>query len=157
MALYENTTSLGALFPKNFHKDLQTLILQIIEQKLGEWRQLCIETQCALPRLQNFDWRIDVKRASESISSISVPSVIVELKISTQDFASPSSSSKDLSSTPSKDSLLSDSSTQIVNFELNKQTLETMIDGLTKIKQQLSTLKWCKILAQEILPNLWKH
>lgn len=131
VALYENTSNLSALFPKGFHKDLQTLILQIIEANLPKWRQYCIQNQCSLPRLQSMDWRIDVKRASETISSISVPSVIVELKILDEDSVSSSTSSNVNNNEPQ---------IKIVNFELNKQTLDTMVDGLTKIKQQLASL-----------------
>lgn len=118
ICVYESTSNIGSLFPANFHKDLKTLILQIIDAHLRQWREDSIREQCSLPRLQNVDWRIDVKRASETISNISLPTVLVQLKV--------------------HDTLAQANST--VNLELDKQTLETMLDGLSKIKSQLSML-----------------
>jgi len=70
--------------------------------------------------LIEFDWRIDVKRASETVSSMSVPTVLVQLQLDDRTEIEPEKKS--------------------VSFELNKQALEAMIDGLSKIKAQLSKL-----------------
>lgn len=59
-----------------------------------------------------------MKRASESLSTMSVPTVLVQLEV------------EEDSNTHSN-----------IQFELNKQTLDTMLDGLEKIKAQLATLK----------------
>jgi hypothetical protein len=82
VAVYENSSNLGPLFPNEFHKDLKTLILQIVTAHLPEWRETAINTSCSLPRLQDFDWRIDVKRASDTMSNMSVPTVLVQLEVS---------------------------------------------------------------------------
>jgi len=124
IALYENNSSLGPLFPEDFHKDLKTLILQIINAHLAVWRAAALNQQCSLSKLTNFDWRIDVKRASEMMSNMSVPTVLVQLSL--EDHMKASASSNNI---------------KTVNFELNKQTLETMLDGLKKIKDQLASLK----------------
>jgi len=69
------------------------------------------------------DWRIDVKLASEAISNMSVPVVLLQMKI-----AKPAET---VDAQPEVNN---------VHLELNKQTLETMLDGLGKIKAQLATL-----------------
>lgn len=81
IAVYENSSNLAALFPENFHKDLKGLILQIIEARLPQWRDTASSDLTFFPKLQEFDWRVDVKRASDASDSISVPTVIVQLKV----------------------------------------------------------------------------
>lgn len=81
IALYENSASLQALFPADFHADLKTLILTIIHGHLAQWRSDAISSQCSLPKLKSLDWRIDVKRASEMISNMSVPTVLVQVSV----------------------------------------------------------------------------
>ena len=103
---------------------MKTLVLTIIDARLPTWREQSLQSQCSLPKLVDIDWRIDVKRASDSISNMSLPTVLVQLKVE----ESPAPANKEASQ-------------RAVNFELNKQTLETMLDGLTKIKAQLSSLK----------------
>jgi len=124
IAVYENSSNLGALFPKEFHPELKTLILKIIGAHLSEWRESCAFSQCSLPHLKSLDWRIDVKRASEQMTSMSIPTVLVQLQIEKQ---------------PQK--ISEPMNIDFVNFELNKQTLQTMIDGLQQIKEQLTSLK----------------
>ena len=84
IAIYENTADLGALFPSSFHPELKKLILQIIEVNLATWRQACVANQVSIPRLVEFDWRIDVKRASENVAAMSVPTVLVQLQVNKQ-------------------------------------------------------------------------
>lgn len=117
IALYENNPNLSSLFPDSFHDQLKKLILQIITSRLPQWREDAILHQCALPRLVDLQWRIDVKRASEALSNMSVPTVLVQLQVEEE------------------------GAQNKVHFELNKQTLDTMLDGLEKIKGQLGTLK----------------
>jgi len=124
IAVYENSSALGPLFPEDFHKDLKGLILQVITAHLVEWREDALRTQCSLPKLKAIDWRIDVKRASEMISNMSVPTVLVQLTVEQN---------------PNRVGL--ESKLKTVNLELNKQTLETMLDGLKKIKDQLGSFK----------------
>jgi hypothetical protein len=80
-AIYENTSNLSHLFPEDFHKDLRNLLLQIVDAHLPQWRDEVANNQCSLPRLKEFDWRIDVKRASDNITNMSVPTVLVQLKV----------------------------------------------------------------------------
>jgi hypothetical protein len=81
IAVYENSSNLGPLFPEKFHKDLKALILQIIEARLPQWRESASSELTFLPKLKEFDWRVDVKRASDATESMSVPTVIVQLKV----------------------------------------------------------------------------
>jgi len=134
VALYENSSNLDSFFPASFHKDLKGLILQIIGSHLSLWRQDCIDSLVSLPKLQSIDWRIDIKRASETMTNMSIPTVLVQLELEDN------LNSKVFSIKTEKLENRNDSKRSVI-FELNKQTLETMIDGLGKIKEQLATLK----------------
>jgi COMM domain containing 9 len=117
IAVYENSAELEPLFPEDFHGDLKTLLLQIIDARLADWRVGAQETQVSLPRFQGVDWRIDVKRASDNVSAMSVPAVLVTIDVEEK------------------------GGTRAVTFELTKQSLATMVDGMEKIKEQLGSLK----------------
>eukprot|EP01119_Soliformovum_irregulare_P003221 TRINITY_DN13570_c0_g1_i1.p1 TRINITY_DN13570_c0_g1~~TRINITY_DN13570_c0_g1_i1.p1 ORF type:complete len:187 (+),score=52.61 TRINITY_DN13570_c0_g1_i1:481-1041(+) len=119
IAVYENSTNLDPLFPSGFPKDLQQSILQIIAANLSPWRQESLRSQPSLPHLNGFDWRIDVKRASEASVSMAVPTVLLELKVDDQEKKGEENT---------------------IHIELSRSTLETMLDGLTKIKSQLNSL-----------------
>jgi hypothetical protein len=66
---------------------------------------------------------VDVKRASESVSDMAVATVLVQLEVDNP----PQRTGEQL---PHRK----------VTFELSKQALETLIDGLSKIKTQLNDL-----------------
>ncbi|PRP89677.1 COMM domain-containing protein 9-like [Planoprotostelium fungivorum] len=124
VAVYENSPRLASLFASDFPEELRDLLLEVINSHLKEWRNSALISQPSLPRLKKLDWRVDVKRASESMSFMSVPTVLVQLKVEEP-----------------KKSLFVESNERTINFEMNKQLLETMVEGLGKIKAQLSALK----------------
>ena len=70
------------------------------------------------------DWRVDVKLASDQVSRMSVPTTIVDLQIEQQ---------------PEKVGEMP--VVRDVSFELSKEALETMLEGLGKIRDQLSSIQ----------------
>ncbi|XP_071955608.1 COMM domain-containing protein 9-like [Antedon mediterranea] len=118
-----SVTSVKEIFPGDFHKSLKDLLSKIIAEYLPTWRKSSINNQVSLPRLVDFDWRVDVKTCSDSISRMSVPTCLLNLQ--TRENAK---DDKEFSC---------DSS---VDLELNKQTLDTMLDALGKIRDQLDSV-----------------
>lgn len=124
--IYEGNSdaaSISALFPENFHKNLRELLTKIFVERFPQWRSSTISSQISLPKLVDFDWRVDLKMSSDQLSRMSVPSCIVHLQVEdppTRLGAPPSISTHDI--------------------ELSKQTLDTMLDGLGKIRDQLSAV-----------------
>jgi hypothetical protein len=106
------------------HAQLMKLIAGIIKKYGPIWRRQTIDSLISLPKLQEMKWRIDLKPASHSISSMNAPTVMVELDI--LDNVQNSQAMPD---------------NKIVQFELNRETLEIMLGGLTKIRDQLSAIK----------------
>ncbi|CAC5388335.1 COMMD9 [Mytilus coruscus] len=120
---YTSPTELQTLFPGNFHKNLRDLLIKIIVDNINSWKTYAINNQVSLPRLVDFDWRVDVKTASDAISRMSVPTCILQMQV--QENSDKVGQTADISN---------------VNVELSKETLDTMLDGLSKIRDQLSSV-----------------
>ncbi|KYQ90175.1 hypothetical protein DLAC_08768 [Tieghemostelium lacteum] len=75
---------------------------------------------CSLPNMIDLDWRMDIKTSSDLISRMAVPTVIFKLNI--EDKSQPSGS-------------------KTVIFEMNKETINTMLDGLEFVQGQLNSIK----------------
>ncbi|XP_058383122.1 COMM domain-containing protein 9 isoform X1 [Diceros bicornis minor] len=112
-----------ALFPENFHQNLKNLLTKIILEHVSTWRTEAQANQISLPRLVDLDWRVDIKTASDSISRMAVPTCLLQMKIQ-----------EDPSLCGDKPSV------SAVTVELSKETLDTMLDGLGRIRDQLSAV-----------------
>ncbi|XP_061466780.1 COMM domain-containing protein 9 [Rhineura floridana] len=112
-----------ALFPEGFHQNLKNLLTKIILENVSAWRNEALASQISLPRLVDMDWRVDIKTSSDNISRMAVPTCLLQLKIQ-------------------EDAVLcgNDFPTSALTVELNKQTLDTMLDGLGRIRDQLSAV-----------------
>ncbi|XP_072032992.1 COMM domain-containing protein 9-like [Amphiura filiformis] len=111
------------VFPDSFHKDLRTLLSRTLGASLSTWRNRSINSQVSLPRLVDFDWRVDIKTSSDTLARMSMPTCVLQLKV--QDNAT---------STENVPAV------NCMNVELGKETLETMLDGLGKIRDQLNSV-----------------
>ena len=91
---------------------------------LPVWRAAAVESRVALPRLVDFDWRVDVKTASDAVTRMSVPTLLVDLKVQDQ---------------PRERGVMPD--TRTVNLEMSREALGTMLAGLHRIRDTLSQIK----------------
>ncbi|XP_077178311.1 COMM domain-containing protein 9 isoform X2 [Paroedura picta] len=112
-----------SLFPEGFHQNLKNLLTKIILENLSAWRNEVQASQISLPRLIDMDWRVDIKTSSDSVSRMAVPTCLLQLKI--QEAAALCGN---------------DLTTSALTIELNKQTVDTMLDGLGRIRDQLSAV-----------------
>ncbi|KAF7251701.1 COMM domain-containing protein 9, partial [Varanus komodoensis] len=112
-----------SLFPEGFHQNLKNLLTKIILENVSAWRNEAQASQISLPRLVDMDWRVDIKTSSDTVSRMAVPTCLLQLKIQ-------------------EDAALcgNDFTTSALTVELNKQTLDTMLDGLGRIRDQLSVI-----------------
>ncbi|XP_059831426.1 COMM domain-containing protein 9 [Hypanus sabinus] len=111
------------LFPDNFHQNLKNLLTKIILENVTSWRNEALANQISLPRLINMDWRVDIKTSSDSINRMAVPTCLLQMKI--QDDATVCQRKSTIST---------------VSLELSKEKLDTMLDGLGRIRDQLSAV-----------------
>ncbi|KAJ8249079.1 hypothetical protein GJAV_G00230960 [Gymnothorax javanicus] len=108
------------LFPDTFHTSLKNLLTKILLEHSPTWRNNALSSQISLPQLVDMDWRVDMKTASDSVSRMAVPTCLVHMKVQdplAQGGGDPVSS---------------------VTVELSRETLDTMLDGLGRIRDQLS-------------------
>ncbi|KAM4722264.1 COMM domain-containing protein 9 [Rhinophrynus dorsalis] len=112
-----------SLFPENFHHNLKNLLTKIILENVSVWRSDAQNSHISLPRLVDLDWRVDIKTSSDSVSRMAVPTCLLQMKIQ-------------------EDSELcgTEPPTSTLTMELSKETLDTMLDGLGRIRDQLSAV-----------------
>uniref|UniRef100_A0A8C7FE97 COMM domain containing 9 n=1 Tax=Oncorhynchus kisutch TaxID=8019 RepID=A0A8C7FE97_ONCKI len=119
--LFHNLTApeqILVLFPKSFHPSLKILITKI----MLEHRSVAIPPMLTKDHFLMMDWRVDMKTASDSVSRMAVPTCLVHMKV------------EDSSCLRGSGALSS------VTVELSKETLDTMLDGLGRIRDQLSVV-----------------
>jgi len=82
----------------------------------------------SLPRFEGIDWRVDVRSASDTVSRMSVPTVLVQMRVQ---------NSYNGEVPPAEGQAVAQ---RLVTFELNKETLATMLDGLVFVRDQLASI-----------------
>ncbi|NWI47739.1 COMD9 protein, partial [Picathartes gymnocephalus] len=112
-----------SLFPENFHQNLKNLLTKIILENTSAWRNEAQASQISLPQLVDMDWRVDIKTSSDSIIRMAVPTCLLQLKI--QEDAALCGNNPVVSA---------------LTVELSKETLDTMLEGLGRIRDQLSAV-----------------
>lgn len=60
---------------------LQGLIARLILNALPSWKAASISSRVSLPRMVDFDWRVDLRAASEFSTNLSVPTLLVDMKV----------------------------------------------------------------------------
>ena len=70
-----------------------------------------------LPRYKGLDWRVDVRSASDSVARMSVPSVLMQMHVEGEE-----------------------DEDRAVTFELSRESLATMLDGLLYVRDQLAEI-----------------
>eukprot|EP00160_Parvularia_atlantis_P019796 Unigene7932_Nuclearia_a/m.24345 Unigene7932_Nuclearia_a/g.24345 ORF Unigene7932_Nuclearia_a/g.24345 Unigene7932_Nuclearia_a/m.24345 type:complete len:139 (+) Unigene7932_Nuclearia_a:328-744(+) len=124
-AVFENLAAAEVvqLLPAELQKNLKQLIAAIIAKNMPKWRETAAAAQIALPRLVSTDWRVDVKTSSDAFSRMAQPAILMEMKVQ---------------ATPGRTDAMP--ALRHITFELNKETLDTMLDGLGKIRDQLASI-----------------
>ncbi|KAM3610002.1 uncharacterized protein V6R79_023727 [Siganus canaliculatus] len=108
------------LFPESFHSSLKNLITKTLLENSPAWRTEALGEQVSLPQLKDLDWRVDMVTGSNSVSRMSVPTCLVQFKMDDPGAGEASSSS--------------------VTVEMSRESLNTMLDGLGRIRDQLSVV-----------------
>lgn len=85
-------------------------------------------SSCSLPRMVDMDWRIDIKSSSNLVNTMNVPTVLFKLEVEDQN-----------KKVTQEDQ--DEKKTKTIIFELNKETINTMLDGLEFVKNQLDSIK----------------
>ncbi|KAH3888754.1 COMM domain-containing protein 9-like isoform X2 [Dreissena polymorpha] len=125
-AVFQGSTDpadLIKLFPDDFHKSLRDLLAKIMIESMASWKSQAVNNQVSLPRMVDFDWRVDIKTSSDSIARMSVPTCLLQMKVQDNPLR--------VDQVPNVSN---------ISVELSKETLDTMLDGLSKIRDQLSSV-----------------
>lgn len=90
--------------------DLANAIAAACDAMQGQWKAEALKSTVSVPKLVGVDWRVDVKTASSHAASLGMPAVVMQLKVEDR----------------------------VVAFEMDKETLQAMLTGLGKIRDQLN-------------------
>ncbi|XP_063802359.1 COMM domain-containing protein 9 [Pseudophryne corroboree] len=112
-----------SVFPEGFHQNLKNLLTKIILENVSTWRSDAQNSSISLPRLVDLDWRVDIKTSSDSVTSMAVPTCLLQMRIQED-----------------PDLCRLNPTMSTLNMELGKETLDTMLDGLGRIRDQLSAV-----------------
>ena len=120
---------LGALLNSNpasatLDDRLKALLTKQLAGNMAGWREASIMSLPSLPKFVDVDWRVDIKAATEQVGRMAVPAVLVDLKTQQQ---------------PTVKGVVP--GVETVSFELSKEALDTMVDGLGRIRDQLGSIK----------------
>lgn len=118
----ETGRRLLSLFPDDFHRNLRDLLVKLVVDLIPGWRKAAIEDLVGLPRLADFNWRVDVKSASNCINRMSQPTCFVQIKVDEARKKNGDISSRSLA------------------VEFNQEQMNNMVEALEKIKTQLNVL-----------------
>lgn len=73
--------TINDLFPSDFSEQLKKLLIKLIVKNAPQWREVALSTLISAPKLIDFDWRVDVKTSSNLLTHMSVPTVLVGMKV----------------------------------------------------------------------------
>ena len=102
---------------------LQTLVMGVVEASLPAWEEAAKNSLPSLASLESFDWRVDLKTSSSEIEQMAVPTLLLSLQV-----------------TNPPESEESPATREELNLELSAEALEAMLQGLGRIKDQLSAV-----------------
>ena len=122
-APYASAEEFDAIVPTSTDPRLLPMIRSVVVKRLPLWRTVSTRQMVSLPRLLDVDWRVDVKTASGHMSNLSIPTALVDLKVQAQ---------------PTSSGMMP--TTQVVSFEMNRETVSTMLEGLHKIRDTLGAM-----------------
>ncbi|XP_019729501.1 COMM domain-containing protein 9 [Hippocampus comes] len=114
-----STEEVIQIFPESFHSSLKNLLTKILLDNSNAWKTDAVGSQISLPQLKAVDWRVDLVSSSDALSRMCVPTCLVHLK--TEDVGGEDCVSG-------------------ATVELSRESLDTMLDGLGRIRDQLSVV-----------------
>lgn len=100
----------GILTGGSMSAEVAGAIAAAMDALQGQWKAEAIKSTVSVPKLVGVDWRVDVKAASSHAASLGMPAVVMQLKVEDK----------------------------VVAFEMDKETLQAMLTGLGKIRDQLN-------------------
>ncbi|XP_061750709.1 COMM domain-containing protein 9 [Nerophis ophidion] len=110
------------LFPESFHSSLKNLLTKILLENSATWKTQAVSNQIFLPRLKELDWRVDMVTSSDSVSRMCVPTCLVQFK------------------TEEPCHTEEGQPVAVATVELSRESVDTMLDGLGRIRDQLSVV-----------------
>ena len=96
----------------------------------------------SLPCLIDFDWKVNIKSSSDSASRMAAPTCLVQMNVRPHPLIKSSHAHKNKYDVIFTGGVMPrvNQNVRTINVEFSKETLDTMLDGLGKIRDQLSSV-----------------
>mmetsp|Transcript_15617 Transcript_15617/g.16362 ORF Transcript_15617/g.16362 Transcript_15617/m.16362 type:complete len:196 (-) Transcript_15617:122-709(-) len=102
---------------------LKSLVGQIITNRLEVWKDAAASSRVSLPKYLDVDWTLNIQKSSSEVVHMNIPSLLVELSLE-----------------PTPETTDAPPSVDKISFELSREALETVLDGLGRIRDQLGAM-----------------
>lgn len=112
------------ILPSDFHPQLAQLLGKRIKAFAEVWRQASIDNQVSCAKLVDFDFQVNTTNATDQMTNVNSSSLLLSLEV--QD----APTQKDVMPT-----------TKTIKLELSNQEVQTLLDGMLKIRDQLSAIQ----------------
>ena len=112
----------AARFPDSFPKKMKVFLFKMMREVAAEAKLYYQDEFSSLPKMRDFDWRLDIKISSKDQDRIKQPVLYVKMDLE-----------KDQSS-------LEQTQDQQVLFQVSKGQLKEMLSNFETINQQLTSL-----------------
>ena len=116
--------SIAALFPPGFHPSLLSLLSRILLSHIAAFRSSAMEQLPSPPRLVGFSTSVHSRVSSSQLTHLNQPCILLSLQLQHP---------QTRRGQPAEEERLT--------CELKKETLKTMLSGLEKIQEQLSSMQ----------------
>lgn len=114
---------LASKFPQTFKKPLKTLLFKTMRDIAPQAKKYFQDEFSGLPKMRDFDWRLDIKTASKHQERMKQPVLYVKLDLEGQGNAD--------SFEPNKQVLFQVSKGQLKEILNNFETINTQLQALT--------------------------
>jgi hypothetical protein len=116
--------SIAALFPPGFHPSLLALLTRILLSHIAAFRSSAASSLPSPPRLVGFSTAVHSRVSSSVLTHLNQPCIFLSLQLQHP---------QTRRGEPAEE--------ELVTCELKKETLKTMLSGLEKIQEQLSSMQ----------------
>ncbi|XP_067937433.1 COMM domain-containing protein 9-like [Watersipora subatra] len=115
-----NPSAVSNAFPDDFHADLRELLSSIIAKRFSEWKVTLADSNRTLPMLIDVQCKVNSTSDSATLDALlpTKASCVLQLKI---------------------EGVGNTDKTELIDVELSREKVDTMLDGLSKIRDQLTS------------------
>mmetsp|Transcript_30143 Transcript_30143/g.21893 ORF Transcript_30143/g.21893 Transcript_30143/m.21893 type:complete len:89 (+) Transcript_30143:229-495(+) len=72
---------LAAKFPEDFKKSIKTFLFKMMREVAEDTKKYCQDEFASLPKMKDFDWRLDMKTSTKNQERVKQPILYVQMDL----------------------------------------------------------------------------